>query len=102
VIKPEQESVAEEAQRIVHGERNESYGNPADDYAKTAKIWSGLLIHKLKPGVEITPKEATLMMAALKLSREMHKHKRDNLVDGVGYILLAEWIENDLKKNETK
>lgn len=95
MTKPNQESVAEEAQRIVHGERNESYGNPREDYLKTAKIWSGLLIHKLKDGVEITPKEAVLMMAALKLSREMHKHKRDNLVDGCGYILLAEMIEEE-------
>lgn len=86
-------NIADEAKQLVLGDRNQSYGNPADDYAKTAKIWSGMLIHHLKPGVEITAKEAVLMMAALKLSREMHKHKRDNLVDAVGYELLAEWIE---------
>lgn len=84
-------SYTEEARRLVLGDRNSTYGNPADDYAKTAKVWSGLLVHKLKPGQEITPKEAMLMMAALKLCREMHQHKADNLIDAVGYIICAEW-----------
>jgi hypothetical protein len=86
-------NVAQEALGLVLGDRNASYGTPLDDYTKTAKVWSGLLAHKLAPGQEITPKEAVLMMAALKLSREMHRPKRDNLVDAVGYVLCAEWIE---------
>ena len=81
----------EEAEKLVLGDRNSTYGNPSDDYAKTAKIWSGMLMLKLKPGVEITPKEAMLMMAGLKISREMNKHKRDNLVDAHGYLICAEW-----------
>lgn len=90
-------NVCREAEKLVLGDRNESYGSPADDYTKTAKVWSGLLAHKLKPGIEITPKEAVLMMAAMKISREMHKHKRDNLVDCAGYVLCAEWIQNGEK-----
>jgi hypothetical protein len=90
-------NVCAEAVRLVLGDRNESYGSPADDYTKTAKVWSGLLAHKLKPGVEITPKEAVLMMAGMKLSREMHKHKRDNLIDCAGYVLCAEWIQDGKK-----
>ena len=90
-------NVCREAEKLVLGDRNESYGSPADDYTKTAKVWSGLLAHKLKHGVEITPKEAVLMMAAMKISREMHKHKRDNLVDCAGYVLCAEWIQNGEK-----
>ncbi len=91
------ESMCSEAIRLVLGDRNSSYGTPADDYAKTAKLWTGLLIHKLKPGTEITPKEAVLMMALMKISREVNRPKRDNLVDAHGYLLCAEWIETGVK-----
>ena len=81
---------ADRATELVLGDRNASYGTPADDYAKTAAMWSGLLNGILaRP---ITPKEAVLMMVALKLSREMHRHNPDNLIDAHGYLLCAEWI----------
>lgn len=83
---------ADEAARLVLGERNESYGTPARDYAKTAQMWSGFLTHKLRE--PITPKEAVLMMALLKISREAHAHKPDNLIDAHGYLMCAEWIQN--------
>lgn len=84
-------NIASEAQSLVLGDRNNSYGTPAEDYARTAAVWSGLLIEKLK--VPITAKEAILMMAAMKLCREVHKPKRDNRVDAIGYMLCADWTE---------
>jgi hypothetical protein len=86
---------ADKATELVLGDRNASYGPPAEDYAKTAAMWSGLLNGILtRP---ITPKEAVLMMVALKLSREMHRHKPDNLIDAHGYLLCAEWIATGKK-----
>lgn len=90
---------SQEAEKLVLGDRNQSYGDPADDYLKTAKVWSGLLIHKLKPGVEITVGEAMLMMAALKISREFHKHKPDNIVDSHGYLVCYESLMKGGLKN---
>lgn len=90
-----QESYVQEAMRIVLGERNAAYGDPAEDYAKTAKIWSGLLASKLK--ADITPTEAIAMMIGVKLSREMHGHKRDNLVDAHGYLLCMQWVQTGHK-----
>lgn len=84
---------AAEARKLIVGQRNADYGHPAQDFAKTAKLWSGLLLTKLKPGLEITAKDALMMMVALKLSREMNKHKPDNLVDAHGYLDLLEWLE---------
>jgi len=85
-------TVLQEAQALVYGDREEAYSPPQRDYAKTAKIWTGILLEKLRPGVEITAEEAVLMMAGMKISREVFRHKRDNLVDAAGYIACAERI----------
>ena len=80
------ETILQEAQRLVHGDRQGSYGHPIDDFTKTAKIWTGILLPKLLPGVEIEAEDVPLCMVGVKLSREVNKPKRDNLVDGAGYF----------------
>lgn len=83
---------ADTAIELVLGNRNDSYGNPADDYAKVAKVWSGLLAPILKR--DITPQEAILCMVGLKLCREVYAHKEDNLVDAHGYLLCYAWAQS--------
>lgn len=80
---------ATKAAQLVLGDRNADYGTPKDDWTKTAKMWSGLLAPVLKR--DITPEEALLMMVLVKLSREVHRPKDDNIVDAHGYLLAYQW-----------
>lgn len=88
------ESVLIEAQGLVHGDRNESYGHPLDDFRRTAKMWGAIL------GIEIRPEQVGLCMIAVKLSRECHKPKRDNLVDIAGYAETVEWAKHEVYRRE--
>lgn len=73
------ETVLEEAQRLVHGDRQQDYGHPLDDFTKTAKMWSGVL------GVDVTPEQVGLCMCCVKISRQLNRPKRDNMTDLAGY-----------------
>ena len=73
------ESILQEAQRLVHGDRGEAYGHPFSDFSKTAKIWEGVL------GCEVSPEQVALCMIGVKMSRQVNKPKRDNVVDMAGY-----------------
>ena len=88
---------ADTAIQLVLGDRNASYGDPAEDYAKVAKMWSGLLHPILKR--DITPQEAILMMVLLKMSREVHASKADNIIDAHGYLLCYEWARTGVRPN---
>jgi Domain of unknown function (DUF6378) len=73
------EDVLEEALRITRGDRNAQYGQPDQDFKRTAAMWSAM------KGVEFEAREVAMFMVALKLSRETHQKKRDNWVDIAGY-----------------
>jgi hypothetical protein len=95
-----QVSFADAAKKLVYGDRNKAYGSPRKDYTRTSAVWSGLLVHKLKPGEVITCEDALVMMVALKLCREMNMHKDDNVIDAHGYLECLEWVISEHQKNE--
>lgn len=76
---PENESILQEAQRITHGDRQQAYGHPSDDYERV----SGML-EALK-GWYLTASDIALIMLCVKISREVHNPKRDNRVDIAGF-----------------
>ena len=82
-----------EANHLVNGDRQADYGSPRTNYEGIAQVWSGLLVNILQR--PITPEEAALMMVGLKLQRECQKHKRDNIVDAHGYLLVLGHIRGD-------
>ena len=78
-LTPSAETVLEEAQRLVYGDRGATYGHPLDDFSRTASMWSALL------GVAVTAEQVAMCMILLKLSRETYQPKRDNRTDIAGY-----------------
>jgi len=88
-----EESALQEAQRLVHGDRGKDYGHPIVDYRATGRMWGAILERWLGVTIpDVDPRIATLMMAAVKISREAGKHKRDNNVDLAGYAECAQMI----------
>jgi len=83
-------SVCEEADSLVCGQRGGSYGHPIEDFSRTAKLWGAIL------GIPVTPQQVGLCMTQVKVSRECHAHKRDNLVDIAGYAQTVQMIEDKL------
>ena len=88
------EPVAIEAARLVAGPRQGSYGHPADDFTRTGQMWGAIL------GTEaIPPHLVGLCQVALKISREVENHKRDNLVDIAGYAETVNLVEQRLPRS---
>lgn len=86
-MKPRKEtSILTEANNLVHGARNESYGHPLDDFSRTAKIWSAIL------GIGVSAEQVGLCMIGVKISRQCNAPKRDNMVDAAGYAETVDWV----------
>lgn len=94
------ETVLQEAQRLISTDRNHSYGHCLDDYSKVAGMVSALLAGKLKE--PLTAEDAVLFMVCVKISREVHLHKRDNVVDGCGYFALIQEIKDERERRSLK
>lgn len=86
-----EETILAEADRIINGVRNGSYGNATPAFTQYARMWSVIL------GTEVTAKQVALCMAGLKICRETVKPQRDNRVDACGYLGLADQIETGIK-----
>ena len=82
--------ILRQAGGLVHGQRNDSYGHPLADLGRTGRLW-GALLDEWRRGTDpdVPAELVALCMVALKLSREVHRHGIDNLVDAVGYVLCA-------------
>lgn len=77
--------ILREAEGLITGDRNQTYGSPTQNFQNTADMWNVLLRHKFKDGEKITPTDVANLMVALKLARMVAQPKRDNFVDIAGY-----------------
>lgn len=85
------ESILEEAQTIIWGDREQMYGAPDLNLRRIARMWESYMEGR---GFKVTfsPEDVCWMMVLLKAARQMNAPKRDNLVDACGYIGLIERI----------
>lgn len=90
------ETILAEADRLVSSDRQNDYGHPYDDFSKTAAMWTVIL------GTEVKPEQIPLCMIAVKLSRQVNKPKRDNLVDIAGYAKTADMVLERIKDMHAK
>lgn len=85
-------NILEEASKIVY-ERSEEkvrqYGPPRESFERAANIATELT------GKDISATDVIRVQMALKLSRETHAHKEDNLLDLVAYTSILNDIENE-------
>ena len=85
------ESIFEEAQRLVNGDRQWTYDHPLDNCKRIGEIWATIL--ELDKPIE--PERVALMMIGLKIARQIHRSTRDNLVDMMGYTACIDMIEKE-------
>lgn len=82
------ENILTEAEKIVYGDREQTYGAPAKNLNQIARLWSAYLDTK------ITAHEVCDMMILLKIARlQNNPEHRDSLVDIAGYAALKERIQ---------
>jgi len=78
-----------EALELIDGDRQNDYGDFGAEAVKLAAGFSALA------GFTISPDTVPLMLMWLKMVRQAHKHKRDNLVDLVGYAELLARMQSE-------
>lgn len=81
-------NIAEDAVEVKDGDRQAAYGDAVINHKRIARMWSDII------GAPVTAKQVALCMIQVKISREINAPSRDNLVDLVGYALVAEDIDN--------
>ena len=80
-------------QNDILNERGKQYGDALLTHQMIGKIWTGILLDKLKPGMEIEPHEVTVCMDGLKSARLIRNPRlKDSYTDKPGYTELTETI----------
>jgi hypothetical protein len=84
-------SILQEAETIIYGDREKTYGHPAKNLKTIASMWSAYLNNTDDGNFALTAKDVAAMMMLVKVARFANDpNHRDNLVDVCGYAALIE------------
>jgi hypothetical protein len=91
------ESILQEAQRIIHGDRNVAYGHPIQNFQAIAHIWNGYIRAMGEERLNVdgfSPQDVANMMILMKIGRVCNdNYHRDSYVDVAGYAGTAERMQ---------
>jgi hypothetical protein len=83
-------NVLKEANAVIYGDREKTYGHPAKNLKTIAVMWNAYLNAKIG-GDDVSSKDVAAMMMLVKVARFANDPShRDNLVDICGYAALVE------------
>ena len=89
-------NILENANKLVNGDRQDSYGHPLDDFQCSADILRALTKRAYGIDVPFKPEFIGLFMACgIKGSREAGQHKRDTCTDGAGYYGTVDMVHEE-------
>jgi hypothetical protein len=83
------ETVLQEAERLINGDRQQTYGNTSESFDRIADLWGAYLNDNL------TGLDVANLMILLKVSRTKGTFHRDSYVDIGGYAGLGEKIHQE-------
>ncbi|AFF28433.1 phosphofructokinase [Mycobacterium phage Tiger] len=83
------ETILQEAERLINGERQQQYGEATESFERIAGMWSAYI------GKELNGFDVINLMVLLKVSRAKVGYHRDSYVDIAGYAGLGERLYNE-------
>lgn len=84
-------NILREAEKIIYGDREKTYGSPSKNLSTIAKMWNAYLQSLNKAPDQLDAQDVAIMMVLLKVARLGNTPgHRDSLVDSCGYMALVE------------
>ena len=87
--------ILNDAKKLIGGNRQKDYGDKLTNHQNIAALWSIFLRKK------VTPHDAAVCMALVKVARLMHQHKKDSYIDMAAYAAIAGEIEARTDKDKS-
>jgi hypothetical protein len=84
------------AAEAVCGERNQSYGSPADDFRTQGEMFSSYLSRTNGTKVVVTASDIAALMILVKIARQAHRAKPDNWIDAAGYAACGAQCDSEI------